>query len=71
MIIFILLVFIYIGVELIYNVVLGSGVQQSGSIIYIYTYTYLFFSFIGYYRILSRVPCAIQWVLADDLFYRE
>ena len=28
-----------------------------------------FFSRIGYYRILSRVPCAIQQVLVDYLFY--
>ena len=24
-----------------------------------------FFSHVGYYRILSKVPCAIQWVLTE------
>ena len=28
--------------------------------IYIYSFFYRFFSRIGYYRILSRVPCGIQ-----------
>ena len=31
-----------------------SGVQQSDSVLYIY----IFFSIIGYYNILSIVPCA-------------
>ena len=52
--------FYFISIELIYNVVLVSGVQQSD--IYI-------FSHIGYYRILRRVPCAIQQVLVNYLFY--
>ena len=50
-----------------YNVVLVSSVQQSDSVIYIYIYiilcTYSFFTFsyiIGYYKILSIVPYAIQ-----------
>ena len=38
-----------------------------------YTYSYpsffRFFSHIGYYRILSRVPCAIRQVLISYLFY--
>ena len=57
---------------MIYNVVLVSGVQQSDSDIDIYRYIdididididiffFTFFSIIGYYKILSRVPCAIQ-----------
>ena len=28
-----------------------------------------FFSHIGYYRILSRVPCAMQYVFVDYLLY--
>ena len=28
--------------------------------LYIYTYVYIFFSHIGYYKILNIVPCAIQ-----------
>ena len=30
---------------------------------------FIFFSIIGYYKILSRVPCAIQQVLDVYLFY--
>ena len=37
--------------------------------IYIYPFFFRYFSHIGYYRILSRVPCAIQQVLVDYLFY--
>ena len=35
-----------------------------------YISVHIFFTFssiIGYYKILSRVPCAIQWVLIDAL----
>ena len=48
--------------ELIYNVVLVSAVEQSESIIHIHISTlfFAFFSHIGNYSILSRVPCAIQ-----------
>ena len=47
------------------NVLLASAIQQRESVTYMYTYIYsfLFFSHIGHYRVLSRVPCAIQWVL--------
>ena len=50
---------------------LVSGVQQSDSVIHIgvYIYIFRFFSLIDYYRILSRVPCAIQYVLVGYLFY--
>ena len=41
--------------------------------IQLYTYMYIFFfrffSIIGYYRILSIVPCAIQWVLVVYFIY--
>ena len=59
----------FIGVQLIYNVVLVSAVQQSESVIYIYPLFFRFFSHIGDYRVLSRVPCAIQQVLISYLFY--
>ena len=36
-------IFIFIGIELIYNVVLVSGVQQRESVIHIYIYTLFFF----------------------------
>ena len=59
-----------IEVQLIYNV-LVSGVQQSDSVEYIYRYPlfFRFFSHLGHYRVLSRVPCAIQWVLTYTLLY--
>ena len=54
----------FIGVRLIYNVVLVSGVQihlkVNLSCKYIYLLFFGFFSYIGHYRVLSRVPCAIQ-----------
>ena len=40
--------------------------------VYIYRYIYNFFRFfshIGYYKILSIVPCAIQYILVVYLFY--
>ena len=51
----------YIGAYLINNVVLASDVQQSDSVLCIHVSIFLkFFSHLGYYRILSSVPCAIQ-----------
>ena len=53
--------YIFIGVELIYNALLVSAVQQIESVIHIRISTpFRFFSHIGHYSILSRVPCAIQ-----------
>ena len=49
------------------HAVLVSGVQQSESVIHIHIS--ILFSHIGYYGILSRFPCAIQWVLVSYLFY--
>ena len=37
--------------------------------IHIYSFFFRFFSRIGYYRVLSRVPCAIQYVVVVYLFY--
>ena len=54
------------NVELIYNVVLVSGIQQSYSL---YIFFSRFFSIIGYYRILAIVPCAVQWALVVYLFF--
>ena len=53
------LIYFFIEVQLIYNVVLVSGAQQSDSVIHIYLFFFRFFSIIGYYRILNIVPCAI------------
>ena len=53
--------FNFIGLQLIYNVVLASGVQQCDSVIHIHIFIlFRFFSHVGYHRTLSRVPCAIQ-----------
>ena len=34
-----------------------------------FIFLFRFFPLIGYYRALSRVPCAIQWILINYLFY--
>ena len=54
-----------------YYVVLVSGVQQNDSFIHIYIYPFFFrfLSHTGYYRILGRVSCAIQYIIVDYLFY--
>ena len=56
----------FIKIWFIYNIVLVSGLQKS-DLLYIHTYVCLKTSIlfqiifpIGYYRVLSRVPCAIQ-----------
>ena len=48
----------YIGLESIYNVMLALGLQKSDSVIY--SIFFSLFSHIGYYRVLSRVPCVMQ-----------
>ena len=53
--------FMFIGVQLLYNAVLVSGVRPSESVAYIH---FLWFCLhIGHYRVLSRVPWARQEVL--------
>ena len=47
-----------IEVELIYNVVLISAVQQSDSVIQ--TFFFIFFSIMVYHRMLNIAPCVIQ-----------
>ena len=42
--------------------------QNESVKIYIYPFFLRLFSHIGFYRILNRFPCAIQWVLAGYLF---
>ena len=49
----------FMGVWLIYSVVLVSDVQQMIQL-YIHLFFSRFFFYIGYCRILSRVPCAMQ-----------
>ena len=50
-----------VEVQLIYNVVLTSAIQQSDSVMHINTFFFLiFFSIMVYHRILNIVLCAIQ-----------
>ena len=68
--IFCLFFFFDFILQLIYNVVLVPGVQQSDSFIHInISILFQILFHIGYYRILSRGPCAIKEVLVDYLFY--
>ena len=57
-ILFISLFLKFIGVQLTYNGMLFSGIQQSESVTHI-SIVFRFFSHIGYYRLLSRSPSAI------------
>ena len=56
-----------IEVYLLYDVVFISGIQHSDSVLYVFFFR--FFSLIGYYKILSRVPCAMQQDLVGYPFY--
>ena len=60
--------YLFFEVWLVYNVVLvsGMGIQQSDSFIYIFFFR--FFTITDYYKILSIVLCALQWVLAAYYF---
>ena len=52
---------IFIGAELIYNAVLVSGVSKANQLyINVSLLFFRFFSHIGHYRLLCRVPCAVQ-----------
>ena len=55
--------FIFIELYLIYNVKLVADVQHSYSVIHKCLFFLRSFSLIGYHKILSLVPCAIQQVL--------
>ena len=49
---------------------LVSSVQQSDSVIHKHvSILFQIFSHLGYYRILSRFPCALQWVLVEYILY--
>ena len=50
--------FFFLGIQLIYNVVLISAVQQHDSVIHIIIFH--IFSIVVYHRILNIYPCAIQ-----------
>ena len=59
--------FNFIGVQLIYNVILVSGVWQNESVMHINTS--ILFPYLGYYKLLSRFSCAVQQVLFNYPFY--
>ena len=49
---------------------LVSSVQQSDSVIHKHvSILFQIFSHLGYYRILSSFPCALQWVLVEYILY--
>ena len=54
-----------IEVQLIYNVVLVSSVQQSDLVLSFFR----FFSIIGYCKVLSIIPCALHQVFVGYLLY--
>ena len=60
---------IFIEVQLIYDVLFQVYSKVNHLYIYIYPLFFRFYSHIGLYRVLSRVPCAIQQVLVVCLFY--
>ena len=56
---------------MINNVVLVLGVQQSDSVVQTHSVVpilFKFFSHLGCYRVMSRVPYALQQVLVDYPF---
>lgn len=63
----------FIGKSLICGVVLALGAQQSDSVTRIHsTPLFRWFSHIVYYKVLSRVPCALQESpLIGYLFYMQ
>ena len=60
-----------IDVQLIYNIVLVSSVQQSDSVTHTYMFFFRFFSVIGYYKIWSIVSCAIRQVLVYVFYIQQ
>ena len=65
----------FVGVQLLYDVVLVSTVQQSKSAICIHIlpapHFFGFSSHLGHHRALRRVLCATQSVLFSYLFYTQ
>lgn len=45
--------------------------QVYSTVILLYIFFFRFFSFIGYYKILNIVPCAVEKVLVGYLFYMQ
>ena len=60
---------ILIGLQLLYNVVLASNAQQKESAyLHICPLPFGIPSYPGHYRALSRVPCAVHYVLISCIF---
>lgn len=60
----------FLEVQLIYNVVLVSGIQQNDLVIHTYFYILFHsFSIMVYCRVLNIVSCAIQWDLVVHPLY--
>ena len=55
---FFFFVYLFVQVELTYNIVLISAVQRSDSVIHIYI-LFIFFSIMVYHKMLNMVPCAV------------
>ena len=45
--------------------------ESPGKLIYVCVYIYIFFFLIGFYKILTLVPCAIQYVLVGFIYISE
>ena len=61
---------IFIGVELLYNVVLVSMFNRMNQpYIYMYPLPFAVPFHLGHHSALRRVPCAMQYLLISYLFY--
>ena len=58
----------FIGLELLYHVVLVSSVQSESAVCIHASPLFLFLSHLGHPKALSRVPCAMQSVPMSHLF---
>ena len=59
----------YKSVQLIYSVVFLLQSEKSPLYTHMYSFFFKFYSHVGHFRVLNRVPCAVQQVLTSDLFY--
>ena len=54
---------IFVEIELIYNVVLDSGIQQSDSVIHIYVYIYILFIFLNLILLKKNFFGCATWLV--------
>ena len=57
----------FIGGIVDYSVVFQASSKMIQ--LHIYSFFFRFFSHVGYHRVLSRVPCARQWIFVGYLCY--